>query len=70
MSIEQKPGRYNAITKRSLFACRNARAQRWGQAIVNNFGLKGALADSLFYETDEVVVEKIVQKMIADYQLP
>jgi len=67
--IEQKPGKYNAMNSRSLFACRNARAQRWGQAVVNNFGLVGPLADKLFNESDEAVVEEILRRMIEEYQL-
>lgn len=59
----------NKMTRCSLYACRNARSQRWGQAIVNNFGIKGDLSDKLFYLEDEDKVAAIVESMIAEYQL-
>jgi hypothetical protein len=52
-----------------LYAFRNKPHERWGQAIVNTFNLKGKISDSLFYETDEAVVENIVDKMVLDYNL-
>jgi hypothetical protein len=60
----------NTMTRKGLYGARKLnQTQRWGQAIVNNFGVIGDLADKLFYETDEAKVEKLVEQMCLDYNL-
>lgn len=64
---------HNRMTRKSLAACRSTRHQRWGQAIVNNFGLKDNQSFSSFvdklWEAKDEEVKKLVEKMCKDFQL-
>lgn len=57
------------MTRKSLAACKNVPHQRWGQAMCNQFALRGKLADQLFNETDDGKVQSIVDRIVADYQI-
>jgi hypothetical protein len=65
----------NRMTERSIYACKNAPGQRWGQAICNQFKFKDSKSlssyhDKLFNEPDDNRVEKTVRKMILDLNIP
>jgi hypothetical protein len=44
------------------------KGQRWGQAVVNHFGLRGKTWDHVFYLKDPAEVDQILREHLADIQ--
>ena len=58
----------SSMSSEGLYGCRFDKELRWGQKIVNTYGLRGDTADQLFYAND-VRVAAIIEEMIITYQL-
>ena len=44
--------------------------QRWGQAICNQYGLTGPIADLIFHERDINKVNQAIREYFLDNQIP
>jgi hypothetical protein len=57
-----------AMSSEGLYGCRFDPDLRWGQKVVDTFGLHGNDADRLFYADDKTTAA-IIEQMIVMYQL-